>query len=85
VSEEPVFTPPKDRWLAIVAVLGFIICLCLAMFELSRAFEGNPRSWAYAIEWPVFGAFVIYMWRRLQRERARNEEEDARDGEVEHG
>ena len=82
--EEPAFTPPKDRWLAIVAVLGLIICLCMAMFELSRAFEGNPRSWAYAIEWPLFGAFVIYMWRRLQRERARNEEEDAREGEMKH-
>jgi hypothetical protein len=76
MTDEAEFEPPKDRWLALAAFVGTVICLAMACFEVSRAMDGNPRSWAYAIEWPLFGAFVIYMWRRLSRERLSQEADD---------
>lgn len=59
---------PKElltpRWLmrhAIVIVL-LVIFGGLAYWQAVRAGEGNFRSYVYAIEWPIFGAFVVYVW-----------------------
>ena len=60
--------PRRDRLLAVVCVLGIIICFCMGLFELSRAFEGVDRAWAYTFEWPIFAVFIIWIWRRLQRQ-----------------
>ncbi len=56
-----VWTP---RWVlvhaaAVVLVVGF---LGLGWWQVRRAAEGNTLSFGYAIEWPVFAAFVIYVW-----------------------
>ena len=75
MSEEPEFVPPKDRWWAVLAFVGTIVCLGMCLFELSRAVDGNDRSMAYAIEWPLFGGFAIYMWRRYHRVAAQESEE----------
>ena len=51
-------------------VVAEILCIFLFFFELSRALGGNTLSWAYVVEWPVLGAYAIFMWRRLlQQER----------------
>jgi len=51
-------------------VVAEILCIFLFFFELSRALSGNTLSWAYVVEWPVLGAYAIFMWRRLlQQER----------------
>jgi hypothetical protein len=52
---------------AVVLVAGF---LTLGWWQYSRAAGGNTLSWAYAFEWPVFAAFVAFLWvRELQHER----------------
>jgi len=60
---------------AVILVVGF---LGLGWWQVRRAADGNTLSFGYAIEWPVFAAFVIYVWvkemRRTLRESARPEE-----------
>jgi hypothetical protein len=52
---------------AVVLVSGF---LALGWWQYHRASSGNALSWAYAFEWPVFAAFVVFIWcRELQVER----------------
>lgn len=54
------------RHLAAVAlVAGF---LALGWWQISRAAAGNTLSWAYAVEWPVFAAFVVFIWIREMRQ-----------------
>jgi hypothetical protein len=53
-------------WLArhvamVVLVLGF---LALGWWQISRAASGNTLSWAYAVEWPIFAGFVVFVWWR---------------------
>ncbi|WP_250000814.1 hypothetical protein [Actinoplanes sp. M2I2] len=47
--------------LAIVLTAG---CLGLGWWQFSRAQEGNAISWGYMFEWPVFAAFVVFLWFR---------------------
>jgi DNA-binding transcriptional regulator of glucitol operon len=57
------------RHLAAVAlVVGF---LALGWWQISRAAAGNTLSWAYAVEWPVFAAFVVFIWIREMRQTLR--------------
>ena len=42
--------------------------LVLAHWQLNRALSGNGLSWFYAVEWPLFGAYALYVWWRLFRE-----------------
>lgn len=48
----------------VVLVAGF---LALGWWQISRASSGNTLSWAYAVEWPVFAGFVIFVWWREAR------------------
>jgi hypothetical protein len=41
------------------------ICVSAFILELSRALSGNTLSWAYVFEWPILGAYAVYMWRKL--------------------
>jgi len=50
--------------LAAVLVAGF---LALGWWQISRAAGGNTLSWAYAFEWPLFAAFVVFIWIREVR------------------
>ena len=53
--------------LASVLVAGF---LGLGWWQFSRATGGNTLSWGYTFEWPVFAAFVVFLWfREVQQER----------------
>ena len=53
--------------LALVLVAGF---LALGWWQFSRATGGNSLSWGYTFEWPVFAAFVVFIWfREVQQER----------------
>lgn len=65
------------RWVmihaaAVILVVGF---LGLGWWQVRRAADGNTLSFGYAIEWPIFAAFVLYVWvkeiRRTRRESAR--------------
>lgn len=50
-------------------VAGF---LALGWWQISRAAAGNTLSWAYAVEWPVFAAFVVFLWFREVRQTVRS-------------
>lgn len=49
-------------------VLAEAICITAFVIEVQRALDGNALSWAYVFEWPLFGAYGIYMWRGLLRQ-----------------
>lgn len=49
-------------------MLAVAICVSASVIEVNRALGGNQLSWAYVFEWPVLGAYSIYMWRRLVRD-----------------
>ncbi|MCN0154112.1 hypothetical protein [Salinispora arenicola] len=55
----------------VVLVVGF---LGLGWWQLSRAAGGNPISWGYAVEWPVFAGFVVFVWWREVRHQLRDTE-----------
>jgi len=46
-------------------ILAEMICIPAFLIEIVRALGGNTLSWAYVFEWPILGAYAIYMWRRL--------------------
>ncbi|MEH1167509.1 hypothetical protein V6V47_19200 [Micromonospora sp. CPCC 205539] len=48
----------------VVLVVGF---LGLGWWQISRATAGNSLSWGYAVEWPIFAGFVVYVWWREVR------------------
>lgn len=52
------------RWLAwhAFAVLAAWGMLWLGDWQFHRAEGGNPLSWAYTFEWPVFTLFGVIFW-----------------------
>jgi DNA-binding transcriptional regulator of glucitol operon len=61
------------RWLlvhaaALILVVGFLL---LGWWQVTRAASGNLISFGYAIEWPAFAAFVIYVWVKEVRQAVR--------------
>lgn len=46
-------------------ILAETICIPAFIIEINRAVGGNTLSWAYVFEWPILGAYAVYMWRRL--------------------
>jgi hypothetical protein len=49
-------------------VLAELICIPAFIIEIFRALSGNELSWAYVFEWPLFGVYAIYMWRKMLRQ-----------------
>ena len=63
------------RWVlvhlaAVLLVAGFLL---LGWWQITRAASGNALSFGYAIEWPVFAGFVIFVWFREVRKVVRAE------------
>jgi hypothetical protein len=48
--------------------LAELICIPAFIIEIFRALGGNELSWAYVFEWPLFGVYAIYMWRKMLRQ-----------------
>ena len=70
------------RWIArhvlmVVLVAGFVI---LARWQIDRAASGNVLSYAYAVEWPVFAAFVVFVWLRWMRDESQAARTARQDG-----
>ncbi|MDM4720457.1 hypothetical protein QTQ03_13050 [Micromonospora sp. WMMA1363] len=57
------------RHVAMVALVAAF--LGLGWWQLSRAAGGNAISWGYAVEWPVFAGFVVFLWWREVRHALR--------------
>jgi hypothetical protein len=65
-SQSPVRLTGKDAfWLHFTLTAGLIVCCGAFAFELWRALGGHTFSWMYVFEWPLFGAFAVYMWWNL--------------------
>ncbi len=66
------FTP---GWLGLhlIAIVLIGVFLLAGWWQLTRAQGGNLQSWAYVIEWPMFGVFVVAMWVRMVRDELRGE------------
>jgi hypothetical protein len=67
-SMKGLWTP---AWIArhVLAVVLVVAFLGLGWWQFSRAAGGNTLSWGYTFEWPVFAAFVAFLWfREVQHE-----------------
>lgn len=51
----------------VIAITLVVAFLWLGWWQAQRAGAGNISSYAYAVEWPVFAGFVIFMWVREVR------------------
>src|SRR5215469_8119456 len=60
----------SPRWLAwhAFAVAATIGMLWLGDWQFHRAESGNPLSWAYTFEWPVFAIFGVAFWVKTIRD-----------------
>lgn len=56
-------------WLACHALLvaAVVTMLWLAGWQWSRATGGNALSWGYALQWPTFAGFAVFVWAREVR------------------
>ncbi len=63
----------KPRWLAwhVFMVLSVWGMLWLGDWQLHRALDGNPLSWAYTFEWPLFSGFAVVFWAKTIRDEFR--------------
>ncbi|MER5702739.1 hypothetical protein ABT023_12445 [Micromonospora sp. NPDC002296] len=61
-------------WIArhVAMVVLVVSFLGLGWWQINRASDGNSISWGYAIEWPVFAAFVFFVWWRELRHTLRS-------------
>ena len=53
--------------LVLVVVPTFFL---LGRWQFDAARSGNTLSWAYTVEWPLFGIYAIYVWWRLIHEKS---------------
>jgi uncharacterized protein (DUF58 family) len=48
-----------------------LICVCLRLgwwqWDRARSAGGTAQNLGYALQWPAFGAFVVYAWIRMFR------------------
>jgi hypothetical protein len=62
--------------------LAEAVCASAFVVELTRAESGNALSWAYVFEWPVLGAYAVYVWRKLRCEESTEPPAPATEGEA---
>jgi hypothetical protein len=73
------------RWLgwhafAVVATIGM---LWLGDWQFHRAESGNPLSWAYTFEWPIFAVFGVVFWVKTIRDEFKPRTDPGDEPEVE--
>ena len=54
-------------WLTLAAVLAVAGCAGATWWQVQRALRGNLLSDFYAVMWPIYGCYVIFLWSRLRR------------------
>jgi hypothetical protein len=54
------------RWVGVHLLVAVVVTcfLLLGWWQVSRARGGNALSYGYAVEWPAFAAFVVYVWQK---------------------
>src|SRR5215469_341413 len=65
----------SPRWLAwhAFAVLAAWGMLWLGDWQFHRAIGGNPLSWAYTFEWPLFVIFGVVFWAKTIMDKWREQ------------
>lgn len=59
----------RNLWrLHLPLVLALTVCTAATIVEFGRASDGVGRAWVYTFQWPLFGAFAVWMWVRYRRE-----------------
>lgn len=58
-------TGTEARKAHVILACGLALCVAAFWIEIGRALGGNALSWAYVFEWPLLGAFAVYMWWRV--------------------
>ena len=61
---------PKWVLVHLAVVVIVIVFLRLGWWQVTRAADGNLLSFGYALQWPAFAAFVVFVWiKEMQRAR----------------
>ena len=59
----------RQLWyLHVPLAVALAVCTTATVIEFNRATDGVGRAWAYTFQWPLFGAFAVWMWVRYRRE-----------------
>ena len=53
---------PRCIGLHVTLLIVLPLFAWLTIWQLDRALGGNSLSWAYTIDWPLFGLSAIYLW-----------------------
>lgn len=74
----------SPRWLVRHTLVVVLVAtfLSLGWWQIGRAAHGNPLSLGYAVEWPLFAAFVVAVWVREIRVELRRSDPSAATGAV---
>lgn len=72
------------RWLLVhlVALAAMLVCFRLGVWQWDRSQEssGTLQNLGYALQWPLFGLFIPFMyWRMWQLEKERRASEQPAD------
>jgi len=63
----------------VLALVFVTACLLLGWWQVNRAAAGNALSFGYAIQWPAFAAFAVWVWIAEMRKALRQTDQaDAR-------
>lgn len=67
MSEAPARSRWRDIWqLDLPLAIVLIGCSTATVIELARAQDGFWRAWVYTFEWPLIGAFAVWIWFRYR-------------------
>src|SRR3954464_11775625 len=74
----------RPRWLLVHAavVIWVVAFLALAYWQVNRFAGGNALSFGYALEWPAFAAFTVYVWIKEMRRAVAPGTDETREPEV---
>jgi len=73
---DPRIFGPKRLLCHLVVLVVFVVCLRLGwwQWERSAALGGAAQNLAYALLWPVFGSYAIFVWVRLLKMEIRDDQ-----------
>jgi len=66
---------PKWLLVHVCALILIAGMLWLGLWQMHRAASGNLLSYGYAVEWPAFAAFVVFVWIKEARAAVRRTEQ----------
>jgi hypothetical protein len=62
---------PKWVMVHIAVVVVVAVFLRLGWWQVTRAAGGNMLSFGYALQWPAFAVFVVFVWIKEMRQARR--------------